>query len=364
LKATGRGICLAVAGTAFLAAALVFERSDALLAAVVLFSALLTGWLCGRLARPPAAFWRTMTSGAVAPGARVEVRLTPVPGTGFIPDPSAVSDLTPWLQAEVSPDPTGVTLGYAFAAPGRGVYGVGPAVVTTLGPLGVVSIRHRTAPPLELVVAPRLVDVTVTPPDAESDLPQARSQTGAERVTEPAAVRDYQSGDPRRLVHWKATARRDRLMVREVVLRGLPQAWVLVDDAAPPGPPAEAALSVAASIAVRLLRSRHTVHLTCLAAPAARFEPTGGAAAVLEAFARIQLSAAPAAGVGQRLLGQIGARGAVAPIYGALAQVTPETLEELAKLAVVARPGQVWLAGAPEVDAELRRQGWSVSRIT
>jgi uncharacterized protein (DUF58 family) len=196
-------------------------------------------------------------------------------------------------------------------------------------------------------------------------------------VTEPAAVRDYQSGDPRRLVHWKATARRDRLMVREVVLRGLPQAWVLVDDAAPPGDSTEAALSVAASVAVRLLRTGHTVHLTPLAplsplgTQAARFEPAGGVTPLLEAFARIELSAPVGDGeavepvqLSLRLLGQIGTRGAVAPIYGAFAQVAPEMLAELGKLAGIARPGQLWLAGPPDTDSELRRQGWTVARVT
>jgi uncharacterized protein (DUF58 family) len=225
-------------------------------------------------------------------------------------------------------------------------------------------------------VAPNLVDVQVAMPDSESDLPQARTQAGAERVTEPAAVRDYQSGDPRRLVHWKATARRDRLMVREVVLRGLPQVWVLVDDAAPAGQAAEAALSAAASVALRLLRAGHTVHLVPVAArpagpaPEVRFDPAGGSGPLLEALARVRLApegfqagGAGGLGFGRRLLGEIGARGAVAPIYGAFAQVTDQLAAELGPLAAIARPGQLWLTGPDAQDAALRRQGWTVTRI-
>jgi uncharacterized protein (DUF58 family) len=282
-------------------------------------------------------------------------------------------------------------LGYKFNAPGRGVFSVGPAQIVLPGPLGLVASRYQTAPGVELLVAPSLVDLPLLLPDAESDLPQVRTMAGAERVTEPAAVRDYQSGDPRRLVHWKATARRDRLMVREVVLRGLPQAWVLVDDRARPGPAAERSLSISASAARLLLRSGHTVQLVYLggAVPPERFEPAGGTDRLLESFARIKLGgtpddrarSAPAARSGPltaagsarssgrvftQVLGQIGGRGAFAAIYGALSEPSEETVAELAPLAAVAKPGQLWLAGDPgtiePAERALRRQGWTVER--
>ncbi|MDR2566223.1 MAG: DUF58 domain-containing protein [Bifidobacteriaceae bacterium] len=400
LKPTGRGLCLALAGLAFLALAFVFERSDALMAGVILISALAASWVCARFARPPAAFVRSVTSGTLAPGSRVEVRLTPVPSSGFVPAPDCVRDRTPWLEAELAPDPTGTSLGYAFAAARRGVYQVGPAQIAVPSPLGLFAVTYLTAPSAEVLVAPKLVDVDVTMPDAESDIPQPRTQVGAERVTEPAAVRDYQSGDPRRLVHWKATARRDRLMVREVVLRGLPQTWVLVDNAAPAADDGEAALSLAASVALRLLRAGHTVHLTYLDAsrgPDLRLEPAGGSAPLLAAFARIQLAtpdegaartngrgrgaaqasrphsgggappdaAGPAAEVpslSRRLLADLGARGAVAPVYGAFAQADASVMAELGRLAAVARPGQLWLTGEALAQAAdpLRTQGWTV----
>jgi uncharacterized protein (DUF58 family) len=265
------------------------------------------------------------------------------------------------------------------------------------------AIAYLTAPPAEVVVAPKLVDVDAITPDAESDVPQPRTQVGAERVTEPAAVRDYQSGDPRRLVHWKATARRDRLMVREVVLRGLPQTWVLVDNAANPADAAEAALSVSASVALRLLRAGHTVHLAYLDAARARdarFEPAAGQAPLMAAFARVELAPAeresarkpgrwrlgPRAGgrmpgdapsnrpdgvatsreaapLSRRVFADLGARGAVAPVYGAFAQADGHTRAELGRLASVARPGQLWLTGRALADSadQLRAQGWTVA---
>ncbi|MDR1188392.1 MAG: DUF58 domain-containing protein, partial [Bifidobacteriaceae bacterium] len=209
VELTGRGICLGLAGGLFVATAVVFGRSDALEAGVTLFVALVLSGLVARLARPPATFVRTITSGTLAPGTSVEVELAPVPGSGPVPPPACVVDHTPWVEADVTPNRDGTALGYTFVAPGRGAYPIGPARITLPGPLGLVAASYYSAPPAELLVAPALVEVTVQLPDAESDLPQVRTQAGAERVTEPAAVRDYQSGDPRRLVHWKATARRD-----------------------------------------------------------------------------------------------------------------------------------------------------------
>ncbi|MDR2453771.1 MAG: DUF58 domain-containing protein [Bifidobacteriaceae bacterium] len=381
LKMTARGTCLGLTGSVFVAVALVFARSDALWAGVTLWAALGFSWVAARLGRPPGVLLRTMTPGPLAPRAPVRVRLALAPGTGFAPPAALVRDRTPWLEAEVKADSEGTALGYTFAAPSRGAYPIGPARIAVPGPLGLVTAAYQTAPAAELLVAPALVEVAVTLPDAGSDLPQARTQAGAERVTEPAAVRDYQVGDPRRLVHWKATARRDRLMVREVTLRGLPQAWVLVDDAASPGPAAEAALSISVSVALRLARTGHTVRLVYLAgraAPDARFDPAAGASAILEAFARSQLAPGPmgpaqAAGAGpgdrltgpplsQRLLNGIGARGAIAPIYGALAQADAETLLELSRLAGLARPGQLWVTGSDGLAAALRQQGWTVVR--
>jgi uncharacterized protein (DUF58 family) len=391
---------LGLAGGIFVAVAVVFGRSDALLAGAALFGAVFLSWLPARLAKPPAVFVRTMTSGTLVPGSQVKVRLTPVPGAGLVPPPSCVADRTPWVEAVVSPSQDGTALGYTFQAPGRGAYQVGPARITLPGPLGLVRATYWTAPPAELLVAPALVEVSVRLPDAESDLPQVRTQAGAERVTEPAAVRDYQSGDPRRLVHWKATARRDRLMVREVVLRGLPQAWVLVDDLSGPGEATERALSIAASVAVRLLRTGHTVRLLhCRSGqgPDLRFDPSGGRTPLLEAFARVELTAgvdgakrdgrdvharpdgtvpglsaelnAPAPrsqfSLSQRLLTAIGTRGAVAPIYGAFVQINEQILNDLGRLAATARPGQLWLTSnderAARTAASLRLQGWTVA---
>jgi uncharacterized protein (DUF58 family) len=163
------------------------------------------------------------------------------------------------------------------------------------------------------------------------------------------------------------------LMVREVVLRGLPRTWLLIDDSAAAGPPAERALAIAASVATRLLRTGHTVELMPVAGQATggRVEPAAGQAPLLEAFARIRLGQSPQESgteadlrLSNRLLAQIGSRGAVAPIYGAFVEVDPELAAELARLAGLARPGQLWLTGPDKATQQaaraLRGQGWTV----
>jgi hypothetical protein len=170
-------------------------------------------------------------------------------------------------------------------------------------------------------------------------------------------------------------------MVREVVLRGLPETWVLADNLASSGSHAEMALSISASVSLRLLRTGHTVNLVWLArrqdgdgggvigeSSQARFEPAGGPARLLETFAQIQLTptgGTPDEQLSQRILAQISPQGAVAPVYGALASADGQIMTELGHLAPVATPGRLWLTGpgdlASGASAALRRQGWQVS---
>ncbi|MDR2454821.1 MAG: DUF58 domain-containing protein [Bifidobacteriaceae bacterium] len=354
-------------GGLLLATALLFERSDAMFGAVALLGAVLSSWAVARLAPAPSFFQRTMPSAPATRGRPVAIGLVPPPGGEARAWPAlAVWDWTPWGRAPANPNRAGTALGYSFTPPERGVFQLGPAQVGYRGPLGLVAVAQPASRRAPLVVGPPLVELEVPWPEADSDRHQVRSSLVAERVTDPSAVRDYQPGDPRRLVHWKATARRDRLMVRQTVRRALPDAWILVDDAAPPGEAAEQALSIAASVAVKLLRARHTVRLAPLRAPGppARFTPGGGADPVLEAFARVELGQAASGNWVARLAGDFGSRGATGPIYGALAQLDSDLLAELRSAGGLAHPGVLWLVGeAARQRVEVARAGWVVAEV-
>ena len=92
----------------------------------------------------------------------------------------------------------------------RGVHSLGPTQVTTADLFGFFP-AHRQEPPLEIIVYPRLVPLK--PPD----LPR-RSMFGMPGTRSPVqdpvyilGTRDYQAGRPARTIHWKASARHNRL---------------------------------------------------------------------------------------------------------------------------------------------------------
>ncbi|MDR2254173.1 MAG: DUF58 domain-containing protein, partial [Bifidobacteriaceae bacterium] len=413
----GRGVALLICGVAWLVVGLMFGRSDAVFGAVTLLGAVAGSWLGVALSRLPLWLTRTLPPGVATRGAAVTVALTPADPRpvlsaaaprrgasgsavrarlargGPVNDGRALEvfadelvDPTPWGPAAVSLARSGGVLGYVFAPPERGVFQIGPARLTVPGPLGLVKATWTASGVSELVVAPALVPVEVTPPDPDREREQLRSTATAERVTDPTAVRDYQSGDPRRLVHWKATARRDRLMVRETVTRGLPDAWVLVDDAVPASIEAERALEYGASVALRLLRSGHTVRLVKLTGrePPRRFDPAGGADPVSGFFARLELAGVtPPEGKGRavappptsgpcaqngetdwvaRFVQDLGSRGATGPVYGALARADADLTAALARAAALADPATLWLVGeAADRHESFTAAGWLVT---
>ncbi|MDR1393835.1 MAG: DUF58 domain-containing protein [Bifidobacteriaceae bacterium] len=364
---TGRGLTLASFGLVFLILGVAFGRADAVFTGASLAFVCLASWVALRFARQPVEFERVIPDGPVSPGKVLEISLIPRYPAGSSrfepPSPESVTDRTPWgpAQPSISRDATALT--YWVTPPQRGVYPIGPAALSYPGPLSLVKGMAVSAWPVELIVGPALLPVVVPEPDPDSDRQRLASTTTAERVTDPAAVRVYQSGDPRRLVHWRATARRDQLMVRETVTRKLADVWVLVDDAARPGYAAERALRLAASVALRLRFSRHTVRLLRLSGttPPEVFRPDLAAARILEYFARLELgNDGTASGGGpswvDRLAADLGTRGMTGPVYGALGHLDGTVLARLRDAAPLAEPALLWLA----VPAEPNMAGWTV----
>lgn len=133
-------------------------------------------------------------------------------------------DLSPWLETEDSrflipalwPGQT-VKLDYRARATKRGVLPVGPLRVAATDPIGIFFRDTALSGSAAAVVYPRPLDV---PPH---DLGGSVSFGGglAERMARAGegmdyhGVRDYKPGDELRRIHWKATARLQRLSVIE-----------------------------------------------------------------------------------------------------------------------------------------------------
>jgi uncharacterized protein (DUF58 family) len=97
----------------------------------------------------------------------------------------------------------------------RGLLLVGPAVITVSDPLGLCEKSWTSSAEQHFVVHPTVHPLSVLPQLAAATRPgMAKHHSPAHRGEELHALRDYQDGDDLRQVHWRATARWDRLMVR------------------------------------------------------------------------------------------------------------------------------------------------------
>ncbi len=112
----------------------------------------------------------------------------------------------------------------------RGVFQLGPLRIVTGDPFGLFQAERKISAVSPLVVYPQTVDIP------EFVLPVGMLPGGdalrrrAHHVTTNAAgVRDYASGDSFSRIHWRSTARKSRLIVKEFELDPLADVWVMVD---------------------------------------------------------------------------------------------------------------------------------------
>lgn len=99
----------------------------------------------------------------------------------------------------------------------RGVLNEVTVDIASASPFGLLWWSRRTTLPLpvELCVAPRPTSALVIPPEGADSGDESGSRRTAS-FGETRGVRDYEHGDARRTVHWRASAHTGRLMVREM----------------------------------------------------------------------------------------------------------------------------------------------------
>jgi uncharacterized protein (DUF58 family) len=151
----------------------------------------------------------------------------------------------------------------------RGLYILGGASLQSGDPLGIYTVKIDCPISQTLLVLPPVVplpSIDVTPGGFMGDgRPRSHSP---ELSVGAAGVREYQPGDPLRMIHWPTSARHNKTFVR--LLDGTPAAdwWILLDLDAnsqagqAPDSTEEFAIVLAASLADHGLRSRKAVGLT------------------------------------------------------------------------------------------------------
>ncbi|HLX89384.1 MAG TPA: transglutaminaseTgpA domain-containing protein [Acidimicrobiales bacterium] len=117
----------------------------------------------------------------------------------------------------------------------RGVHTGVLVELASAAPFGLLWWRRRVRVllPRELVVAPRLGPAMDMAP-VEDDRPGDDGRLARAEVGEPRSVRAYRSGDPRRAVHWPATAHSGELAIKEMET---PRAEPVVVDVRLPADP-------------------------------------------------------------------------------------------------------------------------------
>ncbi len=148
---------------------------------------------------------------------------------------------------------------YRFPTDRRGRFELGPLRATITDPFGLVSASRRVLGTEQVIVYPRVHEI-VAPPDIggldlDRDHPAVRPRV--ESSGDFMTLREYAPGDGLRHVHWRSTARRGHLMMRQNETRRRAPVLLMLDvrPATHDRASFERAVEAVASIATALDRS-------------------------------------------------------------------------------------------------------------
>ena len=291
----------------------------------------------------------------------------------------AASELTGGLgtKASVSRSEATLTLTYSLLPTRRGRWPLGPALVHTADPFGVLWADTAVGEAELVPVWPAVVDLSGT---AGALMGHADRIVLGARTPSPddASLRDYREGDDLRRVHWASSARRGTMLVRSDERAGRRPATVLMD--LPRDPQAvEWTISAAASIALSVLSSGHPVRMlgAGLNPDAVRHlgEHGGeaGRAALLNQTVDLEPPASAAAATNQIVRAARQVRHDASHGEVIVAIVDPLEREALDALLPVGDMGRAWAlvrttAAAQEAAHDtvrsLRRSGWRVATVS
>jgi uncharacterized protein (DUF58 family) len=159
-------------------------------------------------------------------------------------------------------------LGYLITGVRRGVWAIGPLVLRTVDPFGLAQREQAFGETRTITVVPEVF--ALTPLAVKVGAAGGTAHTSSSRLgqgSDNLSPRPYVSGDSMRRIHWRATAHRGQLMVRQEEEESSPDALVVLDRSsarwAAPGdeadPAFEAAVSLCASVAMHLVQEGYGV---------------------------------------------------------------------------------------------------------
>lgn len=112
----------------------------------------------------------------------------------------------------------------------RGSFTLGPTAISSGDPFGLFSKQITFQAEKTLVVLPYIVNLQSFP-SLPGRLPGGRAlrRKSLEVTPYAAGVREYVPGDPLSRIHWRTTARKDKLMVKEFEQDPQADVWILLD---------------------------------------------------------------------------------------------------------------------------------------
>lgn len=138
-----------------------------------------------------------------------------------------------WARFLLAPLAPGEVARAAYRLPTehRGVFDLGPLELQLGDPFGLATTAFTAAPATKLTVFPR-IDVIEPLPLAQGNDPYAGADQASSLTWSGEdfyALREYQTGDDLRRVHWASTAKRDDLMIRQDEMPWQGRATVVLD---------------------------------------------------------------------------------------------------------------------------------------
>jgi uncharacterized protein (DUF58 family) len=125
---------------------------------------------------------------------------------------------------------------FAITCPFRGEYRLGVKKITVYDTLGLFKFRRFINDAgLSIYVNPQLIKRSVPLVAREDEAPRNINQLSGDDVTNVSDLREYVAGDSMRRVHWKATAKRNELIVKNFQAVSKSYVVLLIDNSAADG---------------------------------------------------------------------------------------------------------------------------------
>ncbi|HUM67464.1 MAG TPA: DUF58 domain-containing protein, partial [Chloroflexota bacterium] len=112
----------------------------------------------------------------------------------------------------------------------RGQYRLGPWRIRTGDPFGIFTMTHHYPQSQEIIIHPPIhIRLPISLPAGQSSGRQRARQRSLQATINAATTRAYVPGDPLRWIHWRTSARHDKLYVRQFDMDATGDVWLVLD---------------------------------------------------------------------------------------------------------------------------------------